>query len=93
MASLQRQDAVVKGLALPQLWRRSQLQLGSDLWPGNPIRHGAAKKENEEKEAHRAWQPKVSPDRDTGAKPGGFALAGSGALTQATPRTTPTSCS
>ena len=30
---------------MPQLWRRSQLWLGSDPWPGNSISHGAAKKE------------------------------------------------
>ena len=34
----------VKGLVLPQLQLRSQLQLGSDSWPGNSICHGAAKK-------------------------------------------------
>ena len=27
----------VKDLALPQLWLRSQLRLGSDPWPGNSI--------------------------------------------------------
>ena len=30
---------------LPQLRHRSQLWLGSDPWPGNSIRHEAAKKE------------------------------------------------
>ena len=35
----------VKDPVLPQLWHRSQLELGSDSWPGNSIRHGAAKNE------------------------------------------------
>ena len=40
----------VKDLALPQLWHRLQLQLGSDPWPRNSICHGAAKKGGEKKE-------------------------------------------
>ena len=36
----------VKDLALPQLGRRSQLQLGSDPWPRNSACCGAAKKKN-----------------------------------------------
>ena len=41
-----------KDLALPELrlQLRSQLQLGSDPWPGNSICHGAAKKEKKKKE-------------------------------------------
>ena len=39
----------VKDWALLQLWRRSQLQLGSDPWPGNSTCHGVAK--NEEKKS------------------------------------------
>ena len=34
----------VKDPALPQLWLRSQLQLGSDPWPRNSTCHGAAQK-------------------------------------------------
>ena len=34
----------VKDLALPQLWLRSQLWLGSDPWPRNSICHKVAKK-------------------------------------------------
>ena len=33
----------VKDLALPQLWLRSPLQLGSDLWPENSKLLGASK--------------------------------------------------
>ena len=32
-------DSEFKDLVLPQLQRRSQLQLGSDPWPGNSMRH------------------------------------------------------
>ena len=35
----------VKDLALPQLWPRSQLCLGSDPWPGNYMLRGSQKKE------------------------------------------------
>ena len=38
----------VKDLVLPQLWLRSQLQLGSDPWPGSSISCGAAKNENKQ---------------------------------------------
>ena len=34
----------VRHLALLELWLGSQLQLGSDPWPGNSICHGVAKK-------------------------------------------------
>ena len=34
----------VKGLALPQLWLRLRLWLGSDPWPGNPYALGRPKK-------------------------------------------------
>ena len=34
----------VKDPALPKHWLRSQLRLGSDLWPGNSICHRVAKK-------------------------------------------------
>ena len=40
----------VKDLALPQLWCRSQLHLGTDPWPGNTICHGAAQKEREKED-------------------------------------------
>ena len=33
----------VEDLSLPQLWLRSQLQLGSDSWPGNPDCHRESK--------------------------------------------------
>ena len=36
----------LKDPALPQLWCSSQLPLSSDLWPGNSICLGVAKKEN-----------------------------------------------
>ena len=39
----------VRDLVLPQLWRRSQLWLRSDPWPGNSICRGAAKKEKRKK--------------------------------------------
>ena len=35
---------------LSQLQRRSQLRLGSDPWPRDPIRHGGAKKKRKETE-------------------------------------------
>ena len=35
----------VQGLVLPQLWHRSQQQLGSESWPGNSTCHKVAKKE------------------------------------------------
>ena len=35
----------VKNLALPQLWLRSKLWLGSDPWPKNSICSGVAKEE------------------------------------------------
>ena len=42
----------LKGLVLPQLRRRSQLQLGSDPWLGNSMCCGVAKK-GEKKERKR----------------------------------------
>ena len=33
----------VMDLVLPQLQLRSQVRLGSDLWPGNSMRRGVAK--------------------------------------------------
>ena len=42
----------VKDLVLLQLQRRSQLQLRSDPWPGNPICRGVAKKEKKKKRGH-----------------------------------------
>ena len=39
----------VKDLALLQLWLRSQLQLRSNLWPGNFICYEAAKKKKKKK--------------------------------------------
>ena len=39
----------VKDPALPQLWSRSQLWLGSDSWPGNSIHQGVAEKEEKKK--------------------------------------------
>ena len=39
----------VKDPVLPQLHLRSQLQLGSDPWPGNSICHRAAKKKKKKK--------------------------------------------
>ena len=52
----------VKDLVLPYLWRRSQLQLRSDPWPGNSICHGAAKKENKQtKKPRKVGGPASSP--------------------------------
>ena len=39
----------LQDLALPQLWRRSQLWLRSDPWPGNPICRKVAKKAKQNK--------------------------------------------
>ena len=39
----QAQHSGLKDQALPQLWRRSQMQLRSDPWPRNSICHGVAK--------------------------------------------------
>ena len=39
----------VKDLALPQLWRRSELWLRSDPWPGNCICLRVAKKEKKKR--------------------------------------------
>ena len=43
----------LKGLVLPQLWYRSQLQLGYDPWPGNSICHGVANKEKKRERKER----------------------------------------
>ena len=37
----------VQDLAMPQVWCRSKLQVGSDPWPGNSICRRVAKKERE----------------------------------------------
>ena len=39
-------EQLVEDPVLPQLWRRSQLQLGSDPWLGTSICHGVVKNEN-----------------------------------------------
>ena len=38
----------LKDLALPQLWHRLHLWLGSDPWPRNSICHGVAKEEKKD---------------------------------------------
>ena len=40
----------LKDMMLPQLWHRSQLQVGFDSWSGNSIRYGVEKKKKEEEE-------------------------------------------
>ena len=46
----------VKDLPLPQLWRRSKLQLGFDPWPGGV----AKKKKNLKKWSSKEWFQKCS---------------------------------
>ena len=48
----------VKDLALPSLWLRSQLQLGSDSWPRNSICCGVAKKGKKEKKKNMFYENK-----------------------------------
>ena len=46
----------VKDPALPQLWLRSQLWLGSDPWPSKSVRHGVADK-GEKKKTRASYVP------------------------------------
>ena len=45
--------AGVKDQALPQLWHRSQWQLGSDSWPGKSICHRLTEKEKKKSDSQR----------------------------------------